>query len=95
MVLSTLRTAGHWPTRIQAGTARGGRMHLARAGTLDILDLTPDGEVLFIECKRRDGKLNDNQLEFVAWCVAHGHEHRVRVVRSVADVAALIAAKGV
>mgnify|MGYP001597959588 CR=1 FL=1 len=90
LVLSTLRTAGHWPTRIQAGTARGGSMHLSRAGMLDILDLTPDGDVLFIECKRKDGKLNDNQLGFIEWCVKHGHEHRIRVVRSVEDAAALV-----
>ena len=90
IALATLRQAGWQATRLQAGTARGGRMHLADAGWYDIIALSPIGIVYFIEAKAEKGSLSESQRRFAAWCRAHGHGHRLVVIWSVDDVVQLV-----
>lgn len=89
IVLSTLRKAGWKATRLQAGTARGGRTHLAEAGWPDVIGLDPYGATYLIETKAKKGKLSKGQDAFMRWCWSTGH--RYCVVSSVEDVARLVA----
>ena len=99
VVLSTLRKAGWWCARLQSGTAHGGRMKLAPAGSPDVIAIIPrrkldhvtwwvDATPVMIECKARKGKMREKQLELRAWCETHGV--RYVVVRSSEDVATLV-----
>lgn len=89
VVLTTLRQAGWWAERLQSG--RIGRVHLARAGSPDVVAVRPAGpapEPWLIECKRPSGKLRQSQSALQGWCARHGV--RYAVVRSVADLAAIV-----
>lgn len=89
LTLRVLRQAGWRATRLQAGTARGGRTHLADAGWPDIIALSPQGEAWLVECKSGTGRVQREQLEMMNWCFVNDHHYKV--VRSTADVEALVA----
>lgn len=52
-------------------------------GAPDFIILADNGRVLWVECKRRDGKLSTEQQAFKAWAEKLGHE--VHVVRSLEE----------
>ena len=89
VVLSTLRKAGWWCARLQSGTAHGGRMKLAPAGSPDVVAIRAyTGRGYLIECKARQGKIRRAQEELKRWADDSGVEYVV--VRSSADVATLV-----
>lgn len=103
LVLSTLRRAGWWCERLQAGTARGGRVHMARAGAPDIVAIRPrmklddigwheSAKPVLIECKRKDGLMRKGQTKLMLWCLERGIEYVV--VRCVDDIAAIVERRG-
>lgn len=105
VTLAALRKAAWKCARLQAGTARGGRTHLAEAGWPDIIALRPGrvmgrtthwvepGGVVLVECKAAKGKLREAQELFAAWCETHGYEYVV--IRDTGDVARLVEGRSV
>ena len=94
VVLLTLRMAGWWAERLPSGTAHSGRMHMARAGSPDVVAIRPGTKrydpplPMLVECKHRTGKLRRAQVELSVWCAERGILYVV--VRSVDDVAKLV-----
>ncbi len=105
LTIATLRRAGWYAERLHAGTAYGGRMHLAYPGAPDAIAVNPfrrvwvsmDSnvkvpEVVLVECKRRKGKLRAAQLRLKKWCEDNGV--RYVVVRTADDIARLVEGRG-
>jgi len=85
--LDLLKLHGVWAWRANAGaieTKHDTFVQLAPAGTPDILGARPsDGKLFGIECKTREGKLNQNQR---AWREKAERNHVLYfVVRSISD----------
>ena len=71
-IRQTLERLGVWCWRSQAGTARGGRTHLAPAGTPDILGILPGGRALGLEVKRPGEKATPEQRAWGERCRVMG-----------------------
>lgn len=71
-----------WATRLHSGVVRGGRQHLCKPGTPDVLAVV-NGAPIFFEAKASDGRVSDVQLEQAMLIRAAGAV--VYVVRSVRE----------
>lgn len=87
-IMQAFRRAGWKVWRLQAGTARGGRTHMAEAGAPDLVCLAAYGRtyprLVLVEVKSGDGELRAAQKETMAWCKKYGYEYRI--MRRVGDV---------
>jgi hypothetical protein len=73
----------HFPAGEKRTAATGARLKKmgVQAGWPDLVFLAPQGHPIqrpmFLELKRRGGKLTEAQAGFAAWCVANGCPHAV------------------
>lgn len=74
-IIDVLELAGlAWLERVQSGNVRvrGGRMHLARKGTPDLLGYARDGRCVGLEVKAPNGKRRPGQKEWIERALARG-----------------------
>lgn len=86
-ILKRLELLGYRPERMQSGALRGGRVRLAPEGTPD-LHVAVEGQCVYLECKRRDGKVTKEQERRHAELRRNGAI--VEVVRSVEEAEIVI-----
>ena len=77
--------------RLQSGmfqTTDGRTVRVGVVGLPDLMHLSFDGKVTFIECKSSTGKPSKEQINFIKWLKDHGF--RVGIARNVSDALGII-----
>ena len=77
--------------RLQSGmfqTLDGRPVRIGLNGLPDLMHLSFDGRVTFIECKNSTGRIRPEQIRFLAWLTDHGFT--AGIARSVPDALHLI-----